>query len=89
MTNLAPSIFNGSSLFLQVTRTTINAWMSLNIRQIQQLFAELAALECLKIYISNFSLLLLIRSFLKMQITRGCILSWIPISIRLDDRQQS
>ena len=77
MTTLAPSIFNGSSLFLQVTRTTIKAWMSLNFSQIKQLLAELAALECLKIHISTLSRLLLIRSFLKLQITRECILSWI------------
>ena len=64
MTTLAPSIFNASSLFLQVTRITIKAWMSLDFRQIKQLLVELAALECLKIYISTFSWLLLIRSFL-------------------------
>ena len=74
---LSAFIFEWSILFLQVTRTTIKAWMSLNFRQIQQLIAELAALECLKIYISSFSRLLSIRSFLKLQITRECILSLI------------
>ena len=48
MTTLVPSFLNGSCSFLQVTRTTIKAWMSLNICQIQQLTTELAALECLK-----------------------------------------
>ena len=69
MATLVPSIFNGSFLFLQVTRTTIKAWMSLNFSQIKQLLAELAILGCLRIYISTFSRLLLIRSFLKLQIT--------------------
>ena len=48
MTTLVPSFLNGSSLFLQVTRTAIKAWMSLNFEQIQQLTTELPALECLK-----------------------------------------
>ena len=48
MTTLVPSFLNGSSSFLQVTRTTIKAWMTLNFYQIQQLTTELAALECLK-----------------------------------------
>ena len=39
--------FIGSSSFLQVTRTTIKAWMSSNFGWIQSLTAELAALECL------------------------------------------
>ena len=34
--------------FLQVTRTTIKAWMSLNFLQIQSPTTELAALERLK-----------------------------------------
>ena len=42
-------------LFLQVTKTTIKAWMALNFCQIQQLTTELAALECLKINVSTFS----------------------------------
>ena len=37
-----------SSSFLQVTRTTIKAWMSLNFGGISPLTAELAALERLK-----------------------------------------
>ena len=38
----------GSSSFLQVTRTTIKDWMSLNFGGILPLTAELAALERLK-----------------------------------------
>ena len=47
MGEIEPSYLNGSSSFLQVTRTTIKAWMYLNFCQIQQLTTELAALECL------------------------------------------
>ena len=40
--------FFGSSSFLQVTRTTVKAWMSLNFGGILSLTAELAAFERLK-----------------------------------------
>ena len=56
MTTLVPSFLNGSSSFLQVTRTTIKARMSLKFCLIQLLTTELAALECLKISVSTFSL---------------------------------
>ena len=49
MTTLVPSFLNGSSSFLQVTRTTIKAWMTLLFCQILQLTTELAAFEYLKI----------------------------------------
>ena len=48
VTTLVPSFLNVSSLFLQVTRPTIKAWMSLNFGTIQSLTWELAALERLK-----------------------------------------
>ena len=60
MITLVPSFFNGSYSFMQATRTTIKARMSLNVCQIQQRTTELAALECLKINVSTFSRLLLI-----------------------------
>ena len=44
---LATSFLIGSSSFLQVTRTCINAWTSLNFHQISPLTKELSALECL------------------------------------------
>ena len=47
MTTLVPSFLNGSASFLQVTRITIKAWMTLLFCRIQQLTTELAALECL------------------------------------------
>ena len=48
MTTLVPSFFDGSFSFLQVTRITIKAWMSLNFGQIPLPTMELAALEHLK-----------------------------------------
>ena len=48
MTTLVPSFLNGSSTFLQVTRPTIKAWMSLNFSKIPSLTVDLAALERLK-----------------------------------------
>ena len=44
MTNLVPSFFDGLSSFLQVTRTIIEAWTSLNFGKIPLLTTELAAL---------------------------------------------
>ena len=48
MTTLVPSFFDGSSSFLQITRPTIKAWMSLNLGKIPSLTSELAAIERLK-----------------------------------------
>ena len=45
MTTLVLSIFNGSSLFMQIRRTTIKAWMSLNFVQISPPILELAHLK--------------------------------------------
>ena len=53
MTILVPSFLDGSSTFLQVPRTTIKAWMSLNFCQIQSTTTELAALGRLKNQINN------------------------------------
>ena len=48
MTTLVLSILNGSSSFLHTIRTTIKAWMSLNLIKIPSLVLELAYLEHLK-----------------------------------------
>ena len=48
MGTLVIAFLNGSSLFLQVTRPTIKACMSLNFCQIPSPTTELAALERLK-----------------------------------------
>ena len=45
---LAPSVLIGSSLFLQVRRTTIISWTSSNFSQIRPRTAGLAALERLE-----------------------------------------
>ena len=45
MTTLVPSFLTGSSSFLQITRPTIKAQMSLNFGKIPSLTLELAALE--------------------------------------------
>ena len=48
VSTLAPSFFIGSSLFLQVSRTVIKAWMGLKFSKIGPGSTELAALERLK-----------------------------------------
>ena len=48
VSTLALPFFIGSSLFLQVTRTAIKAWMGLKFGKIGPGFTELAALEHLK-----------------------------------------
>ena len=48
VSTLETFILDGSSSFLQVTRKTVKAWMSLNFCQILSPTTELAALECLK-----------------------------------------
>ena len=45
MTTLVPSFLDESSSFLQITRATIKALMSLNFGKIPSLTSELAALE--------------------------------------------
>ena len=45
MTSLLPSFLDGSSSFLQITRPTIKAQMSLNLGKITSLTLELAPLE--------------------------------------------
>ena len=45
MTTLAPSFFIGFSSFLQVTRSTIKAYMGSKFGQIRHCTVDLAALE--------------------------------------------
>ena len=45
MTTLVPSFLDGSSLFLQIIRPTIKAWMGLNFGKITSLTSELTALK--------------------------------------------
>ena len=48
MTTLVPSFSNGSSSFIQITRSAIKAWMGLNFGKIPSLTSELAAVERVK-----------------------------------------
>ena len=48
VTTVVLSILNGSSSFLQIRRTTIKAWMSLNFVKITSHIMELAPLEHLE-----------------------------------------
>ena len=48
MTALVPTFSNGSSSFLQVTRSVLKAGMCLNFGKIPSLTSELAALEHVK-----------------------------------------
>ena len=48
MTTVVPTFSNGSSSFLQVTRSAMKAWMGLNFGKIPSLTSELAALERLE-----------------------------------------
>ena len=48
MSPLVPSFSNGSSSFLQVTRSAMKAWMGLNFGKIPSLTSELAALGRVK-----------------------------------------
>ena len=48
MTTLVSSFSDGSSSFLQVTRSVIKAWMGLNFGTIPSLTLKLAALERVK-----------------------------------------
>ena len=48
MTTLTPSFLIGSSLFMQVTRTTIKSWMGSKLGSILRRTYELAALERLE-----------------------------------------
>ena len=53
MTTLVPSFLDGSSSFLQITRPTMKARMSLNFCKIPSLTSELAALERQKKSMNN------------------------------------
>ena len=64
-------MFVTRTCFRDVTRATIKAGMSLNFGHTQPLTAELAAID-----LSTFSRLLLIRSFLNLQI----MISWICLN---------
>ena len=89
MTTLAPSLLIGSSSFLQVTWTTIKAWMGLKFGQIRPWTVELAALDCLKKspqtyngrnVVTTLVLSVLNRSYSFLQISRTTIKAWMSLN---------
>ena len=89
-----PSFLIGSSLYLQVTRTTIISGTSSNFGQIGPRTEELAALERLKKFpltyngenlVSTLEPLFLIRSFSFLQVTRTTIRLHCTIRFSIDD----
>ena len=89
MTTLAPSFLICSSLFLQVTRTTIKSRMGLKFDRIRPGTYELAALEHLekspKTYNGKNVVTTLVPSFLDgsssfLQITRPTIKAWMHMN---------
>ena len=69
MTTLVPSFLDGSSSLLQVTRPTINAWMSMNSIKIPLLTSEVVVTTLVPSFLIGSS------SFL--QATRKPITSWL------------
>ena len=89
MTTLAPSFFIGSSLFLQVTRTTIKSWMGLKLGSTRRRTYELAALERLEkspyTYNGRNVVTTLVPSFFNgsssfLQVTRSTIKAWMGLN---------
>ena len=93
VTTLAPSFLIGSSLFLQVKRSTIKAWMGLKFRQIRPWTLGLAAHLRLKkspwtyngsnvvttLVLSNLN-----RSYSFLQIRRTTIKARMSLNFRQD-----
>ena len=89
VTTLAPSYLIGSSLFLQVTRTTITSWMGSKFSKIRSGTHELAALECREkspyTYNGRNIVTTLVQSFLDgsssfLQVTRPTIKAWMSVN---------
>ena len=89
MTTLAPSFFIGSSLFLQVTRTTIKSWMGLKFGSVRRMTYKLAAPECLEksplTYNRRNVVTTLVASFSNgsssfLQVTRSAIKAWMGLN---------
>ena len=79
------SVLDGSSSFLQVARTTIKAWYSLNFGKIPSPTTELAALEHLKksMYdiVTTLGHSFFIGFPLFLQETKTAIISWIGLKL--------
>ena len=89
MTTLAPSFLIGTSLFLQVTRTTIKSWMGSKLGSIRRRTYELAALERLEktpqTYNGRNIVTTLVPSFSNgsssfLQVIRSAIKAWMGLN---------
>ena len=83
MSILVLSFLIESYSFLQVTRTTIKAWMSLNFHQIPSPSIDLAALERLKneciMFLSILAPSFLIEYYSFLCVTRTAIKAWMGL----------
>ena len=90
MTTLAPSFLIGSSLFLQVTRTTITSWMGSKFGRIGTGTYEFAALERLEkspYYNGRNIVSTLVQSFLdgsftSLQVISPIIKAWMSLNLK-------
>ena len=89
MTTLAPLFSIDSSLFLQITRTTIKTWMGSKLGSIRGRIYELAALERLEkspyTYNGRNVVITLVPSFSNgyssfLQVTRSIIKAWMDLN---------
>ena len=86
MNTASPSFLIGSSSFLQVNRTCIKAWMSLNFGKIPLQTSELASLEHLKNQynvVSTLAPLFLTESSLFLQVKKITIKSGLSLKFSL------
>ena len=82
MTTLVLLFYNRSYSFLQIRRTTIKAWMSLNSVKILSPIMELAALNILKLIdnvVTTLAPLFFIGSSSFFQVTRTTIKAWMSL----------
>ena len=80
MTSLVLSFYNRSYSFLQIRRTTIKAWMSLNSVKIPSPIMELAALEQLiDNVVTTLAPSFFIGSSSFFQVTRTTVKAWMSL----------
>ena len=86
-----PSFVKGPASFLQVTRTTIRAWMALDFCQSQHMTTELAARVRLKkqcFHVFSVAIELILFKLADKENIHNILYVCIRISARLEDRQQ-
>ena len=88
VSSLVLSFLNGSSSFLQVTRTTIKAWMGLNFCQIPLhnywVSCPWAFEKWMYNVVSNLAPSFLIGSYSFLHVTRTAIKAWMGFEIQQD-----